>query len=141
MEALVTAPSLSKEMRFAVELELIEAGKDRYDMVSIDVQYQVSETPKLLKVILKELKKVYLDLVTDGLSPDFNKGFRKAQKVLKQAPNYLNSLKDKVTMLIPKYSELVTNYVNDIYQLYEPDVTAMWNTARKGKYIVLEYIE
>jgi len=125
-EVLVTAPSLSKEMRFAVELELIEPGKTKYDMVSIDVQYQVSEAPKLLTATLNELKNIYVDLVNDGMCPDLNKWYRKVQKVIKQAPKYLNSMRDE----LPKYVSFVTSNVMDLYQLYEADIIAMWNTVR-----------
>merc|ERR1712142_867869 len=129
-EALVTAPSLSKEMRLAVELELIEPGKDAYDMVSIDLQYQVSEAPKLLKATLNELKNIYLDLVNDGLCPNLNKVYRKVQKVAKQIPKYLNSMRNELIKYAPVYYDLVKTYVMDLYQLHEADIIAMWNTAR-----------
>ncbi|CAL4099044.1 unnamed protein product, partial [Meganyctiphanes norvegica] len=129
-EVLVTAPSLSKEMRFAVELELIEPGKEGFDMVSIDVQYQVSEAHKLLKATLKELKNVYVDLVNDGMCPDLNKWYREVQKIFKRIPKFLNSIKDELTMSIPKYCEFVKTYLMNLYQLHEADIIALWNTAR-----------
>merc|ERR1712106_634811 len=129
-EVLVTAPSLSKEMRFAVELELIEPGKAKYDMVSIDVQYQVSEAPKLLTATLNELKNIYVDLVNDGMCPDLNKWHRKVQKFVKKAPKFLNPMRDELNKSIPKYYEFVKSYVTDLYQLYEADIIAMWNTVR-----------
>merc|ERR1711962_422007 len=129
-EISMTAPSLSKEMRFAVELELVEPGKDGYDMVSMDVQYQVSEAPKLLKATLNELKSIYSDLVSDKMCPDLNKWYKKVQKVFKQIPKVLNSVRDELRKSIPVYYEFVKNYSLDLYKLYEADIIAMWETAR-----------
>ena len=131
-EVSVIAPSLSKEMRFAVELELVEPGKDGYDMVSMDVQYQVSEAPKLLKATLNELKNIYSDLVNDGMCPDLNKWYRTVQKLFKQIPKVLNSVRDELKKSIPVYYEFVKNYSLDLYNLYEADIIAMWETARTG---------
>merc|ERR1712180_22507 len=129
-EISMTAPSLTKEMRFAVELELVEPGKDGFDMVSMDVQYQVSEAPKLLKATLNELKSIYSDLISDNMCPDLNKWYKKVQKVFKQIPKVLNSVRDELRKSIPVYYEFVKNYSLDLYKLYEADIIAMWETAR-----------
>merc|ERR1712121_233350 len=99
-------------------------------MVSIDVQYQVSEAPKLLKATFNELKNIYADLVNDGMCPDLNKWYRKAQKVVKKLPKFLNSVRDELIESIPKYYEFVKSYVMNLYQLHEEDVIAMFNTGR-----------
>merc|ERR1712142_1082190 len=126
-EALVTAPSLTKEMRFAVELELIEPGKEGYDMASIDVQYQVYEAPELFKATLMELQSIYGDLVNDGLFPDLNELYRLAQTLIKQLPENLNIVRYHLMVTIPQFMK---QYALDLYQLYEPDLIALWNKIR-----------
>ncbi|CAL4060730.1 unnamed protein product, partial [Meganyctiphanes norvegica] len=128
-EALVTAPSLTKEMRLAVDLELIEPGKvGGYDMVNVDVQYQVSEAPKLLMATLSELQIIYGDLVNDGLLPDFNNLYRIAQMWTKRLPKQLNKIRDQLMVMVPQYY----GYFQELYQQYEADLIVLRNKIQSG---------
>ena len=126
IECFVTAPSLSNEMRIAAELALAEKT------INFDVHFPMTEFKTLVTATLEELKKVYEDLVKEGLLPDLVAIYKKLYLIFEDLPVHLTTLKLYVIEFFTKHFSTIRTWVMTMWKNYEAEVMGLLKTVYAG---------
>ena len=126
IECLVTAPSLTNEMRIAAEFALAEKA------INVDVHFPTSEFKTLATATLEELKKIYEDLVKDGVFPDLVATYKKLSVVFGELPKYLTTLKLQFTEILTKHLGTLKIWATTMWKNYEAEVMALIKNVYAG---------
>ena len=126
IECFVTAPSLANEMRIAAEFALAE------NTVNVDIHFPTSEFKTLVSATLEELKKVYEDLVKDGVFPDLVVANKKLYVAFGELPKYLTTLKMQITVILTEHLSTLKIWAMTMWKTYEAEVMALIKAVYAG---------